>query len=190
MLKRKDIRIRDPYIVNEGGVYYMYATSGDRTVSYYVSDDLEDWEEGGVAFEIPEDFWAYRDVWASEVHKYKERFYLFVSLLGHNGLRATQIAVCDTPKGPFLPIACRGVTPEGQSCIDGTLYVDGDTPYIVYSHDWPDCYDPQKGAFVGEICAAELTSDLTAIVGEPRRLFASAEGPLSATNPHHMTWEG
>ena len=27
MLKTKDIRVRDPYIVNEGGVYYMYATT-------------------------------------------------------------------------------------------------------------------------------------------------------------------
>lgn len=27
MLKRKDIRVRDPYIVNEGGVCYMYATT-------------------------------------------------------------------------------------------------------------------------------------------------------------------
>ncbi len=190
MLKRKDIRVRDPFIVNEGGVYYMYATTGERTMSYYFSRDLERWEEGGVAFEIPEDFWAYVDVWASEVHKYKGKFYLFVSLLGHNGLRATQIAVCDTPKGPFIPIANHGATPAGQSCIDGTLYVDGDTPYIVYSHDWPDCYDEEKDAFVGQICAAQLTPDLTEIVGEPFRLFTSAEVPISAATPHHITWQG
>ncbi|MBQ8696228.1 MAG: family 43 glycosylhydrolase [Clostridia bacterium] len=190
MLKRKDIRVRDPYIVNEGGRYYLYATTGERTMSCYVSDDLENWDEGGVAFEIPEDFWAYRDVWASEVHKYKGKFYLFVSLLGHNGLRATQICVCDTPKGPFLPITDHGATPAGQSCIDGTLYVDGDTPYVVYSHDWPDCYDAEKGTLVGEICAARLTPDLTEIVGEPWMLFTSAEAPISAETPHRITWEG
>jgi hypothetical protein len=68
-MKRRDIRVRDPYIVFEDGVYYLYATSGQRTLSYYRSVDLENWEEGGVVFEIPEDFWAYKDVWAGEVHK-------------------------------------------------------------------------------------------------------------------------
>ena len=61
MLKRRDIRVRDPFIVLDDGKYYMYATSGERTMSYYVSDDLENWEESGIAFEIPEDFWAYKD---------------------------------------------------------------------------------------------------------------------------------
>ena len=28
MLKREDIRVRDPFIVFEDGVYYMYATTG------------------------------------------------------------------------------------------------------------------------------------------------------------------
>ena len=88
-MKRSEIRVRDPYIVLDGGTYYLYATTGETTQSYYVSDDLEDWEYGGVSFEIPEDFWAYKDVWAGEVHKYKDRFYLFVSLLGRNGIRGS-----------------------------------------------------------------------------------------------------
>ena len=82
MLKRLDIRVRDPYIVFEDGVYYLYATTGETTMSYYTSTDMENWEAGGPAFVIPKDFWAYKDVWASEVHKYNGRFYLFVSLLG------------------------------------------------------------------------------------------------------------
>ena len=154
MLKRSDIRVRDPYIVFEDGRYYLYATTGETTMSYYTSEDMENWELGGTAFEIPADFWAYKDVWASEVHKYRGRFYLFVSLLGKNGLRGTQIAVADTPAGPFLPLTDRAVTPAAQSCIDGTLYVQDSVPYIVYSHDWPDNFVEEKGAYVGEICAA------------------------------------
>lgn len=36
-MKRREIRIRDPYIVLEDGVYYLYATSGERTLSCYRS---------------------------------------------------------------------------------------------------------------------------------------------------------
>ncbi|MBP3370557.1 MAG: family 43 glycosylhydrolase [Clostridia bacterium] len=190
MLKREDIRVRDPYIVVHEDTYYMYATTGERTMSYYYSKDLENWEEGGAAFEIPEDFWAYKDVWASEVHKYKDRFYLFVSLLGKNGLRGTQIAVCDTPRGPFVPLLNRAVTPIDQSCIDGTFYLYEGKPYILYSHDWPDNYVEEKQAYVGEICAAELSDDLMTIVGEPWLIFDSDESPISFATPHHIEYEG
>ena len=189
-MKRSGIRVRDPFIVLDGETYHLYATTGETTLSYYVSHDLDEWEYGGTAFEIPDGFWAYKDVWAAEVHRYLGRFYIFVSLLGRDGVRGTQIAVSDTPRGPFVPLADRPATPGGVSCIDGTLWVEDGRPYIVYSHDWPDNYVPGKGAYVGEIWAAELLSDLSAIRGEPRRLFASDESPISKATPHHIVWEG
>ena len=190
MLKREDIRVRDPYIVAADGYYYLYATSGERTMSYYRSRDLQAWEAGGVAFTIPQDSWATCDVWASEVHLYEGKYYLFVSLLGKNGLRGTQVAVCDRPTGPFVPVVNRPITPAGQGCIDATLFVWQGEPYIIYSHDWPDHYVPEKGAYVGEIWAAQVDRTLTDIVGEPFLLFASDESPISRATPHRTTWEG
>ena len=189
-MKRSEIRIRDPFILYENGVYYMYATSGERSLSYYRSEDLKNWDEGRVVFEIPENFWAYKDVWAGEVHRYKGKYYLFVSLLGRNGLRGTQIAVSDRPDGTFIPLVDRAVTPLDQSCIDGTLFLCDDTPFILYSHDWPDHYVKEKEAYVGEIWRAELTKDLTAMKGEAICLFASDEVPLSAVAPQTVKWGG
>lgn len=190
MLKRKDIRIRDPFILYEQGMYYLYATTGETTLSYYCSSDLENWEMGGVAFEIPKIFWAYKDVWAAEVHKYQQKFYLFVSLRGKNELFGTQIAVADSPKGPFVPLLNRAVTPVEQSCIDGTLFVQQRVPYIIYSHDWSDNYNSDENIYVGKICAAQLSEDLTAIVGEPWVLFSSNEAPLSKAAPHAIVRKG
>lgn len=190
MIKRKDLRVRDPFIVVDNGIYYLYVTTGDKTLSYYYGTNLDDWELGGTAFEIPCDSWAYQDVWAAEVHRYNGKFYMFVSLLGKNGLRATQIAEANTPKGPFFPIVNRGVTPTDQSCIDGTLYVADGVPYIIYSHDWPDNYVESSSAYVGEIYAAQLSQDLKSIVGNPWRLFASDESPISKATPHSLEWLG
>ena len=189
-MKRRDIRIRDPFILYENGTYYMYTSSGERTLSCYRSKDLDNWEEGGVLFEIPQDFWAYKDVWAGEVHKYKERYYLFVSLLGKNGLRGTQIAVSDKPDGRFVPLVDRAVTPLDKSCIDGTLYVCDGKPYILYSHDWPDNYFEETNEYIGEIWCSELTEDLTAMKGDAVRLFASNEVPISKATPDNTNWEG
>lgn len=190
MLKRKDIRVRDPFILLDGDTYYLYCTSGETTLSYYTSCDLGNWEKGGIAFEIPANFWAYRDVWAAEVHAYKGKFYLFVSLLGRNGLRGTQIAVADHPGGPFIPLDDRPVTPLDQSCIDGTLFVHQGIPYLLYSHDWPDHYVPENDAYVGEICLAQLSEDLHQIIGQPMVLFASNEVPISRATPDHRLLNG
>ena len=190
MLKRCDIRVRDPFILFEDGLYYMYATSGECTLSCYISNNLEDWEEGGIVFEIPKDFWAYKDVWAAEVHKYNGKYYLFVSLLGKNGLRGTQVAVSDKPNGEFIPLTNNPVTPNDKSCIDGTLFVSDGKPYIFYSRDWPNNYVSEKDAFVGEIWVAELSADLSSIANEPKRLFCSDEAPISQKTPHNIVWEG
>lgn len=189
MPKRKDIRVRDPFVLLDRGTYYLYVTSDETTLSYYTSRDLENWEEGGIAFQIPDNFWAYRDVWAAEVHAYRGKFYLFVSLLGHHGLRGTQVAVADQPGGPFIPMEDHPVTPLTQSCIDGTLFVHQDTPYILYSHDWPDHYVEGKQAYIGEICLVQLSDDMRRIVGQPEVLFASDEVPISKATPDHQIWE-
>ena len=190
MINRQQLRVRDPFIVPFEGFYYMYGTREERTVFCYRSRDLEHWEVQGDVFTIPEDSWGARDVWASEVHAYRSRFYLFVSLLGKNGLRGTQVAVADRPDVPFVPLCNRPLTPARQSCIDGTLFVENGTPYIVYSHDWPDNYVKEKNAYVGEICGVQVSEDLREAIGEPFCLFASDEAPLSRNTPHRVSRDG
>ncbi len=185
MHKRLDLRIRDPFVVLYNGYYYMYNVKGSDSVFYYKSNDLNNWDECGVSFTIPkaDSFWAYTDVWASEVHKYKNKYYIFVSLLGKDEKRGTQVAVSKTPAGPFIPVKNGPITPRDLSCIDATFFVHNDTPYILYSHDWPDCYNEEKDVFVGEIWAAEVDENLIDIVGEPFKLFASDDSPISKKTP-------
>ena len=190
MIHRQDLRIRDPFILSHGGVYYLCGSGEEKSLPLYRSTDLEEFEELPAIFTIEEDSWAEKDTWAAEIHAYMGKFYLFVSLLGKNGLRGTQVAVSDTPDGRYRPVKNAPITPESQSCIDATLFVDGDTPYIAYSHDWPDNYLPEEGVHVGEIWAAEVTRDLSDIVGEPFLLFTSREAPLSAAAPNELFFEG
>lgn len=178
MIKTQDLRIRDPYVVVCGGFYYMYKCD-EISVLVYKSRDLENWEEQAVVYELSSESWGYKDLWAAEVHKYNGKYYMFLSLLGRNGLRGTEISVSDTPDGRFVPMTNKPVTPYERSCIDGTLYVEDGIPYIVYSADWPDNYDEAEDAYIGEIWARELSADLSEGVGEPFLLFKSNEAYCS-----------
>ena len=171
----KDINIRDPFVLPDNGKYYLYGTRGETawTVAHgldvYVSDDLENWSEAHECFSVPENFWADKEIWAPEVHKYKEKYYMFVTMRSEERNRKTQILRSDSPMGPFLPFTDDAITPAGWRCLDGTFYVaeNGD-PYIVFCREWQQVTD-------GEIHAMKLTPNLSSAAGEPILLFKASQ---------------
>ena len=189
-----DINIRDPYImpVEKEGMYYMYASSGVSVngkyyggVVAYKSRDLKTWEGPVRVFEVPRDNYLTGGVWAPEVHKYKGKYYLFATLnsdvrwkgpkAGHPAYnhRATQIFWSKSPEGPFLPFEGKAPhTPLDEMCLDGTLWVENGTPYMVYCHEWVEALD-------GEMNLVELKKDLSAPVGAPQRLFCASAAEWS-----------
>ena len=181
MLKREDIRIRDPFIYTdrEDGCYYMYGTTALKegsmstypSFSCYKTYDLENFEGHFVIFDgSGDDFWADRDFWAPEMHKYNGKYYLFATCFNPEIGRGTQIFVCDTPNGKYVPMTERPITPSDWQCLDGTLFVDDGKPYMVFCHEWSQVGD-------GEILAMPLTDDLSAPAGEPKLLFKASENP-------------
>ena len=181
MQKREEIRIRDPFILTdrEAGCYYMYGTTdleegtlhAEPRFSVYKSYDLESFEEPKVIFDGKEQgFWATRDFWAAEVHKYNGRYYLFGSCKAEGKCRTTEIFVSDTPDGRFVPVSEKRITPKGWECLDGTFFVEGGVPYMVFSHEWVQVGD-------GEIWAVELLPDLSDTANEPFMLFRASDNP-------------
>ncbi|HIT79128.1 MAG TPA: family 43 glycosylhydrolase [Candidatus Faecivivens stercorigallinarum] len=174
-MKLQDIHIRDPFILLEGGRYYLYGSRGNEAwgkatgLDVYESDDLVSWSGPSVVFTPPEGFWADMHFWAPEVHQYHGKFYMFVSFKSETACRGTQIMVADTPKGPFTLHSDGPVTPRDWECLDGTLYIDRDgKPYMVFCHEWLQVKD-------GEMCAVRLSDDLKQAVGEPFLLFRASE---------------
>lgn len=187
-MKFCDINIRDPFVLVENGKYYLYGTRGETawTKAYgldvYVSDDLENWSEPVECFTLPENFWANKEIWAPEVHKYNGLFYMFVTFNAAGKCRGTQILRSETPEGPFLTFTDDAITPRDWMCLDGTFYVDKNgKPYIIFCHEWVQVTD-------GEIHAMPLTDDLSAPAGEPIMLFkASAPDWADKTRDKFIT---
>ena len=103
-----------------------------NTFSVYKTADLENFEEPKIIFDGAKcGFWADRDFWASELHKYNGKYYLFGSCKADNKHRATHIFVCDTPDGEFVPLTEQPITPSDWECLDGTFWIeDGKTKML------------------------------------------------------------
>ena len=144
MLKREDIRIRDPFVLPdaEKGIYYLYGTTAlgegiaaGASFSAYTSRDLEHFEGPFVVFDgKASGFWADRDYWAPEVHVWRGKYYLFGSFIAPGRRRGTQILRSDSPLGPFAPFTDGPATPAGWECLDGTLWAEDGKPYLVFCH--------------------------------------------------------
>lgn len=187
-MKLGEIHIRDPFILPDGGKYYMYGTRGancweklkpaeNMGFDVYISGDLENWSGPKPVFEKTDDFWADRNFWAPEVHKYRSKYYMLASFYDGKRTRGTQILISDAPDGKFKTLSEFPITPENWMCLDGTLYTDkSGKPHIVFCHEWTQITD-------GEVCEMMLTDDLTAPAGEPRTLFKGSD-PWWAREEH------
>lgn len=189
---RSQIRIRDPFVlpVPAEGIYYAYGTTtagifdGNierKAVLAFPTKDLNFWQDPVVVWEVPEDHWGRETVWAPEVHQYRGRYYLFVTITSNETLpqlpdrphqvrRGTEILVADSPVGPFQPLGLGPQTPRDWMALDGSLWIEDEVPYMVFCHEWAQITD-------GSFDIVRLNDDLASAVGEPRLLFHASAGP-------------
>ncbi len=171
-IKAETLKCRDPFIYlhEPSGIYYLHVNGGGK-IKCYTSPDLQNWRYECDSF-IPEpDFWGKQDFWAPDMYEYKGRYYLFVTFSAQNAKRGVSVLESNRPEGPFFPLTNSPITPEDQMCLDGSLYIDEEgTPWMIYCREWLEAID-------GEIYAAQMTKDLSALKGEPKLLFRASEAP-------------
>lgn len=181
-----EINIRDPFILtdNANQIYYMYRTCDSITaggkvrggVEVFTSRDLKNWDGPQTVMRIPDANGLTGTVWAPEVHKYNGKYYLFATINSDivwkkrkegwpdYTWRGTQIFHADSPEGPFKPFSKFVATPTDWMALDGTLWVEDGTPYMVFCHEWVQIED-------GTMEAVELLPDLSAMASLPQTLF-------------------
>lgn len=162
------INIGDPYVLKDGDIYYMYATSVPNFgFKVWQSENLVDWEEAGLAYDHrdQEEKWALYDFWAPEVIERNGTYYMTYSARNYDGSLKISIATSDSPTGPFEDAAVDIVGQEG-SYIDGHIFIDDDgTPYMYYVKDnYENVID---GQHISHIYVQQMSDDLLSFVGEP-----------------------
>lgn len=185
--------LRDPFVLADDGVYYMYGTK--YSTGYFTvlsSTDMVTWEKHAPCFSVSDPecvgedrFWGRADQpWAPEVYKYTYKgetaYYMFATFLGtetvgsNPGVRGTAIFKADTPLGPFREWSDGAVTKAGHDCLDGTLYMENGVPYMIYCHEYTCDSDTCKDD-MGSMVYVQLSEDLKTTVGEHKEFFEAKE---------------
>jgi len=123
----------DPEVLEVDGVYYLYVTSSGVDFRCWTSTDLVNWTDQGVVFpQQPEGAWNDDKVWAPEVHRDGDRFYLYYAA---NMLIGT--ASADNPLGPFVDVYDHPLVGDGNGgvagqAIDAHVFRDDDGQLYLY----------------------------------------------------------
>ena len=185
-----DIKFGDPYILNDGnGTFYMYGTGGGVENGFvtYSSEDLVNWKfEGQVYDSSNANAWGVSSLWAPEVYKFGEKYYMFYSAQWEvnpgNELENFKIgvAVSDSPKGPFKDLEDKPLFDPGYPVIDANVFKDANGEFylyysrVCYKHpveseisEWAS----EKGWFdeIEEswVYGVRLAPDFKSVIGEP-----------------------
>ena len=169
---RKDViinsdisQLRDPFVLLEDGVYYVYGTGG-RMYKNTTGDLAGHWDGPYDVVETPEDY--KKQKWAPEVYKYNGAFYMFTTYQSkETEKRGCAVFRADSPEGPFTLWSDGHVTPADWDSIDGTLYIDPQgQPWMVFVHEWTSTDDG-----IGRMAAAKMDPELKGLISEPVELF-------------------
>ena len=133
-----EVNAADPHVIKVKDKYYLYATTHTRGFDVYVSDDLVNWTNKGLAFDDPRG-----GAWAPDVFHNQRgdgKFYLYYT--DNLPRKANQldkqigVAVADNPLGPFKDVAVLAT-----NSIDAHLFQDDDKRFYLYYVDLSDGFD-------------------------------------------------
>ena len=179
------ISMSDPYIYpdEKTHTYYLTGTGG----RLYTSNDLKMWTGPTQIIDLSGTWMDGHWVAAAEIHHIGNKYYYAGTWSDHGHLieyvprrynvprNQTQLLVADSPEGPYKPLVkdhefCLG--PEDWDIIDGTLYQENDTTYMVFVHEWTQLID-------GTMAYMPLSKDLTHRTAEPTTIFRASEAAWS-----------
>lgn len=188
--------IGDPYVLKTDQGYYMYCTSAADGYYCWHSDDLVNWTDKKMCYTKTEDSWCVESFWAPEVVFENGTYYMYYTAKNKDGGLRIGLATSDKPDGPFTDPVNQPLFDFGYSAIDANILIDDDgKKYMYYSRDCSE--NIVDHVRTSQIYGVELTSDMTALAGEPVLLLTPeqdwekvSESPLWNEGPEIIKHNG
>lgn len=182
----EELRVRDPFVYVENGRYYLIGTTGEdcwnsgSDLALYSSRDLKTFTRVRTMVGS-ETLKGYTQIWAPELHRYKNNYYLIVSVFRKDKGRGCIVFVSPSLGEEFQPLTGEYVTPCGWWCLDATLFVWKDEPYLFFSNEWIHTVNHDGD---GALYVARLDGELKTLVTPPKKIISGKGCGFAVQNTH------
>lgn len=147
--KNRSLNMPDPFVLVEGDTHYIYGTTdrvGSNGVDCYSTKDFNTFTSYKNIYDLGSG-WVKGAIFAVEVYKIDDVYYMYYSANDENGNRALNLATSSSPTGLFTDYVGEDFNgnninlknnkwltdPSGYAPLDQTLLIDGDELYLYYS---------------------------------------------------------
>jgi arabinoxylan arabinofuranohydrolase len=166
----------DPAALQFNGRLYLYCSNDDdngtngyvmHSITCFSSDDLKNWTDHGVVFQVPLNAsWASLS-WAPSAISNNNKIYLYFA----NGAGSIGVATSSVPAGPFVDArgsalitgSTPGASTSTQWLFDPCAFIDDNgTPYLYFGGQYPT-----------NARVIQLNANLTSVSGSASPMFAT-----------------
>ena len=143
------LNMPDPFVLKEGDTYYIYGTTdrvGSNGVDCYETTDFHTYTCYKNIYDLGSS-WVKGGIFAVEVYKIEDTYYMYYSANDTEGKRALNVATSSSPKGLFTDYVGKDANgndinlkenkwlndPSGYAPLDQTLLIDDGELYLYYS---------------------------------------------------------
>ena len=147
--KNRNLNMPDPFVLEEDGTYYIYGTTdrvGSNGVDCYSTTDFNTYTSYKNIYDLGSG-WVKGGIFAVEVYKINDKYYMYYSANDKDGKRFLNVAVSNSPTGLFTDYVGQDShgnsinlkenkwlqDPSGYSPLDQTLLIDDGKLYLYYS---------------------------------------------------------
>ena len=148
--KNHSLFMPDPFVLVEGDTYYIYGTTdrvGSNGADCYSTKDFNTYTCHNNIYTFSSSGWVKGAIFAVEVYKFDDTYYMYYSANDASGNRALNVATSSSPTGPFVDYIGKDAygndvdlihnkwltDPSLYAPLDQTLLVDGENIYLYYS---------------------------------------------------------
>jgi len=196
-----EIAIRDPFVIPDHKTekYYIITAAREgehKALKAYESLDLKMWRNLGLVYRGNEGWMqnvtSTKDhFWAPDTYFYRGRYYTIVTVTCEKEGRVNFCTLLEGGKSPVDPYhniwkdgKAISLTPYGEQCLDGSLYVDEKKqPWLIYSLEWNGAQVKDQ---IGETWAIRLKKNLKGSKGKPIRLFRASDSGWTDWKPGNI----
>lgn len=150
---------QDPWLVQDGGVYYYCESFRDRALLIWKSDKITERGERKEVWRCPKEGWNSAELWAPELHKIGDKWYVYYAAdAGNNIDHRTGVleSVTGDPQGSYIehgPVYTGDEIETGKNnrwAIDATPLEMNGKLYLVWS-GWDGRNDDIQSLFIAEM---------------------------------------
>lgn len=188
----EELRVRDPFIFVENGKYFLIGTTGNdcwisgSDLVLYSSCDLKTFtRERELVKKGTLD--GYTQIWAPELHRYCGKYYIIVSVFRKDLGRGSMVLVSPSLQEAFTPLTGEYITPHGWWCLDATLFVWKNEPYLFFSNEWIRTVNSDGD---GSLYVAKLDGELKTLVTVPKKIISGKGCGFAVENVHTDGFRG